>query len=96
MATYIGGDYFVDVRVDGIGGAATGDAPWLAAILLGTKQTIFCKQWNSDRLFTLDGKASGGAEVAHDRRRFVKWEGWLVDKAGRTLGDDPLFSVEAK
>lgn len=94
-ATYIGGDYCVDVRVDGAGGAVTGDAPWLPAILLGTTHTIFCKQFGADRLFTLDGHASQGAEVAYDRRRFVKWEGWLVDKAGRTLGDEPLFTVEA-
>lgn len=94
-ATYIGGDYSVEVRVDGAGGAVTGDAPWLPAILLGTTHTIFCKQFGSDRLFTLDGHASQGAEVAYDRRRFVKWEGWLVDKAGRTLGDEPLFTVEA-
>lgn len=96
VATYIGGDYSVDIRAEGIDATIAGDGPWIPALLLGTKLTIFCKQFGSDRIFTIDGESSQGAEVAYDRRRFAHWQGWLVDKHGRTIGEEPLFTVEAK
>jgi len=95
-ATYIGGDYLVDVRVPAIDATASNDAPWLPALFLGSELVIFSKFLGSDRLFTLAGKETQGAEVAYDRRRFVKWEGWFSHKDGRTIGDKPLFTVEAE
>ena len=95
-ATFIGGDYFVDVRVPAIDATASTDAPWLPALFLGSELTIFSKWLGNERLFTLAGRATQGVEVAPDRRRFVKWEGWLSHKDGRTIGDLPLFTVEAE
>jgi len=94
--TYIGGDYFVDIRVDNLEATASADAPWLPALLLGSELTIFARQFGADRLFTLAGMASQGAGVAYDRRRFVRWEGWLCHNDGRTIGEAPLFTVEAE
>ncbi|GAB3054139.1 hypothetical protein GCM10027214_16790 [Stenotrophomonas tumulicola] len=95
-ATYISGDYSVDLRADSVAGVVTGDGPWIPTLMLGSRLTIFCKQFGSDRLFTIDGQPSEGGGVAYDRRRFTKWQGWMVDKHGRTMGNEPLFTVEAR
>lgn len=64
------------------------------SIVLGNYPLIFTQHFQHPRMFTLAGQPDDGDGVAPDRRRYQKWDGWLLDPTGRRIGDAPIFSVD--
>ena len=93
---YIGGGLRVVARVKNVEASVSGqDQPWFGAIVLGVIPQIYTEQRRRPRFFSIDGFERDGDGLSDSRRRFVEWEGWLVDSDGKDLQHGPLFTVRA-
>lgn len=96
VATFIGGDWKIEARVEGIDQTVdNSDGNWNAALLLGDTVYIYAQYGQREWFFDLDGAKTNGNGLSHSRRRFQNWQGWLVGPNGLDVGDGPLFKVQS-
>jgi len=96
VGTYIAGGWRIEARVSGIDQTVDHqDGNWNAALVLGDRPYLYAQYGQGDRFFDLNGMLSDGGGLSDMRRRFQKWSGWLVGPDGKTLGDEPVFSVQS-